>query len=381
MGSTEGNIRIAFVKFGGLSAGGTERWLQLEAAYLPRSIFDVQYFYCDAAPYIGSDYQHADTDPERLKFMKDHDVNLVRFRVGAKDVTTPTHDWVDTDFWDLFDPCKYDLVITAKAGPAEYPYFLIPLPVLEMVALLEGVDRSPNIAWSIFPSQWARSRWLRMGGRLDRSSVSSICHIPITSGNLRVELGIESTALVAGFHQRVNEHIFSPVPLKAFAATQQPSRHFVIMGGAQAYREQARSLKIANVHFLEHSGDSSRISRFLNTLDIFAHGRSDGETFGTVFAEAMIHSKPCLSHYSENGANAHRSTMGPAGLFAVDVADYVAKLDVLFSRPDLRAKLSLKAKPYAEKHYSLEGAIDHLSGVLQRIVRKSGVSLINRPME
>ena len=31
-------IRVAFVKFGGLAAGGTERWLQMMAANQPRDL-------------------------------------------------------------------------------------------------------------------------------------------------------------------------------------------------------------------------------------------------------------------------------------------------------------------------------------------------------
>ena len=137
-------IRIAFIKFGGLSAGGTERWLQVIAANLPKEEFFVDYYYCDAAPYISSSFQHADTDPSRLKYLQEHNVNLIKFKVGAKDITKPTHDWVDTDFWDKFDASKYDFVQTGKAGPAEYPYYLLPIPVVECVTLDAGVDNSQN---------------------------------------------------------------------------------------------------------------------------------------------------------------------------------------------------------------------------------------------
>ncbi len=84
------SLRIAFIKFGGLAAGGTERWLQMMAAGLPTDRFTVDYFYCDAAPYIGSDFRHPDTDPARVAFMDEAGVNLIKFKVGAKDVTTST---------------------------------------------------------------------------------------------------------------------------------------------------------------------------------------------------------------------------------------------------------------------------------------------------
>ena len=55
--------RIAFIKFGGLAAGGTEKHLQTLACNLPPDKFDITYFYCDSAPYIGNDFVHLDTDP------------------------------------------------------------------------------------------------------------------------------------------------------------------------------------------------------------------------------------------------------------------------------------------------------------------------------
>jgi hypothetical protein len=361
-------IKVAFIKFGGLAAGGTERWLQMMAANLNRDLFEVDYYYCDAAPYVGSDYRHAGTDPDRLRYMQGHGVNLIEFRVGAKDVTTPTHDWLDTDFWEVFDPAKYDLVQAAKVQP-EYPFYLLDLPVVECISLVPVPDNNPNIAWSIHLSQWQRARWLQRGGQLDKSSVIPIPVMPpAATDNLRQELGIPDSALVAGFHQRASEHIFSPIPLRAFARLQRPDRHFVIMGGSRPHREQARRSGLKNVHFIDHNGDAVAISKFLNTLDIFAHGRHDGETFGVVLAEAMIHGLPCLSHFSRTGANAQPETMGPAGLFATDLADYTAKLELLFTNVNLRSKLAAKARPHAEKYYSLESCVAELEQIYGRVV-------------
>jgi glycosyltransferase involved in cell wall biosynthesis len=356
-------LRIAFVKFGGLASSGTERWLQMMAANLDRDRFAVDYFYCDAAPYIGSDFRHADTDADRVDYMRRAGVNLVKFSVGAKDITTPTHDWVDTDFWELFDERAYDLVQTAKAGPPEYPYDRMALPVVEYVTLSAGVDRSRNIARSVQISQWQRRQWLAAGGDPARSDVIYIpAEPPASELDLREELGIPAGAVVAGFHQRASDEIFSPVPLAAFRSVQRKDRWFALMGGSALYRRQAADLGLSNVAFLDHEGGAERISRFLNTLDVFAHGRSDGETFGTVFAEAMMHGRPCLSHRSPI-ANAQPETMGPAGLFASDEPDYTGKLDALLGDPGLRARLGAKARPHAERYYSLGSCVDALEDV------------------
>jgi glycosyltransferase involved in cell wall biosynthesis len=362
-------IRVAFIKFGGLSAGGTERWLQMMAVNLPRDRFAVDYYYCDAAPYLGSNYKHANTDPDRMNYLQDNGISLIKFHVGFKDITRSTHAWVDTDFWEIFDSSAYDLVQTAKAGDKEYPYYLIDLPVVEFVALSSGVDPSPNIAYSIHPSDWQRSRWIKAGGKLEKSSVIPVpVEKPISIATLREELHIPNEAVVAGYHQRPDNNTASEIPLGAFSKIQKPNWHFIILGGGTLYRHWAKDLEVKNVHFLEASADPTRISNFLNTLDIFAHGRKDGETFGTVFAEAMIHGLPCLSHFTES-ANAQEETMNKGGLFAKDFEDYKYKLQNLFEDNELRTELGSFGRAYAEKFYRVEGAVKNLCEVYEKILK------------
>jgi hypothetical protein len=356
-------VRIAFVKFGGLAASGTERWLQMMAANLPPDRFAVDYYYCDAAPLLGSDLIHATTDPDRLAFMEAAGVNLIKFNVGAMDVSTPRNRWIDTDFWDVFDQARYRLVQTAKAGPAEYPYDVLDVPVVEYVTLNAGVDHSSNVVCTILLSQWQRRQWIAAGGDFRRSDVLPIpAERPVSSADLRAELGLPERAVVMGFHQRAQDAIFSPWPLEAFARVARPDQYFVLMGGGSAYRSQAAALGLDNVLFIEHSGSAERISAFLNTLDLFVHGRADGETFGTVFAEAMMHGLPCMSHRSEV-ANAQPETMGPAGLFAQDEEDYVRKLQRLLEDGALRDRLAAKARPHAERYYTVGSCVRRLMDV------------------
>ena len=37
-------IKVAFIKFGGMANGGTEKYLQTIAAYLPKDEFEVDFF-------------------------------------------------------------------------------------------------------------------------------------------------------------------------------------------------------------------------------------------------------------------------------------------------------------------------------------------------
>lgn len=365
-------IKIAFIHCSGLSNGGTERWLQMMAANLPKDQFDVTCFYASGSLLVNQgvivpDYIPVYTDPFRFAYMQEHNVRLVEFKLAARDIATVTLDWLDTDFWDVFHEEDFDIVQVNTAGPLWYPFNLIKKPVVEFVSLAAGAHNSDNVVRSIHLSQWQRRRWVAAGGVIAKSTVIPIpAFPPSTNSNLRSILGIPLNAVVAGFHQRSDDAIFSEIPLNAYSRLQQSDRYFIIMGGGNRYRHQATELGLKNIHFIDQSGADTEISKFLNTLDIFAHGRKDGETFGTVFAEAMMHGKPCLSHQSCY-ANAQRETMGPAGLFAQNASDYETTLEKLFNDSALRIRLASKACSHAETYYSLARCVDTLSNIYHTV--------------
>ena len=374
-------IRVAFVKFGGLSSGGTEKWLQMMAANLDQNSFKVTYFYCDAAPYIGSDYLHPTTDEARLRYLVNANVNLVKFQVGAKDVTREDHFWVNTNFWEIFDESEFDLVVTGKAGPAEYPFTKISLPMIEYVTLGVGVDETKSLKWSIHCSEWQRRRWMRMGGE---SLMSSSLPIPFfdtrSEEDYRSDLGIPQNAFVVGMHQRADDGIYSSIPLSSFNLLSDPNAYFLLLGGSSLYSDQAKRLGIKNFIRLPHTAEEELISRFLNTLDVFAHGRSDGETFGTVFAEAMSHGLPVVTHFSKDGANAQSETIGPAGKCVETKEQYAEFLTELINRPALYNKLSMKAIEFSESNYSLASISAQFESIILKVMGRDDNDLAISPL-
>lgn len=330
-------IKIAFIKYGGLGAGGTERWLQNVAAKIDKSKFDIDYFYT------------GDENPARLQFMQEHSVNLIKIKASGK--VSDWGEWIETDLFEKFDENQYDLIQTAIAGETEWPFYLFKKPVIQRIALDYGVDFSPNVYHSFFMSKWMRDKWANMGGIKTLSSIVPFgIEMPHSAENLRKELNIPVDSVVAGFHQRVDDNTFSDIPLESFAKMQNDNRYFIIMGGSSKYSEQAQRLGLKNFIHLPHSADKKTISKFLNTLDIFAHGRKDGETFGAVFAEALLHHCPCLGHQTAT-SNAHKETMGCGGLFAKNPKDYTLKLKQLFESRPLRNKLSDNGFTYAKQKF------------------------------
>ena len=333
-------INIAFIKRGGLRAGGTERWLQFAAVTLAKSHYNVDYYYSIDG-----------RDENRIKYLKKNNVNLIPFRI-KKIANSSKREWINTDFWKKFNESDYDFISTAMYCNTEYPFYKIKKPIIASLLFGTQVDLTRNIVHSFLPSEWLRQKWIKNGGSKIKSSVIPIpVEKPIISNNLRKQLKLKNSHIVAGFHQRVDSNIFSNIPLKAFKNFDKKNFYFLIMGGSDKYKKQAKKLRLKNIIFLPHNSDHLRISNFLNTLDIFAHGRSDGETYGTVFAEALIHGLPCLSHYTGID-DAQKKTMGPHGLFAKDLNEYTLYLKKLFFDYDYRQNLTKGAKQFADKNYS-----------------------------
>ena len=229
-------IRVAFIKFGGLASGGTEKYLQTIAVNLPSDKFIVDYFYCDASPYLGSDWVHPTTDPEREAYMRASHVNLIKFNVEYKDVRIPTHDWVKTNFWDLFKEENYDVIQTGRAGHPEYPFIHIKeTPIVDSIHLSGMIDNQANIFKVIHICQTNAEIWTKCGGNSDKIQ---IIYPPVLLDedreyikNLRDELNIPEKAFVFGMHQRNDTEIYSPVPLEAFKKLQKNNDkiHFVLL--------------------------------------------------------------------------------------------------------------------------------------------------------
>tara|TARA_Y100000992_G_C21273823_1_gene498637 strand:+ start:3685 stop:4779 length:1095 start_codon:yes stop_codon:yes gene_type:complete len=304
--------KIAFIKFGGLSSGGTEVSFQSLAKALGEKYL-VDFFYCDSAPYIGSEWVHPDTDVNRKKYLKNSKVNLIKFHVEAKDLRVKTHDWINTNFWDKFDVSKYSTIFSTSAGHSEYPFNKIKeIPIVNIVTVNGGVNNQENIIKTILISDTSAKIWLDQGGDKNRYKIIPPFREPIdkVSDNFREELKI-TDKFIYGFHQREDDSIFSQTPLNSYKRIESEDNFFLMMGGSKLYTKHANKLSLKNFAQLPSSGDAKEISKFLNTLNVFTHGRKYGETFGLVLTEAMSFGLPLISHKAET--NGQKEVINNAG--------------------------------------------------------------------
>ncbi len=361
-------IKVAFIKFGGMANGGTEKVLQTIAAELPKDKFIVDYFYCDSAPYIGSDFVHPDTDPSRVQYVKDNGVNVIKFDVEFKDLRTSTHDWVNTNFWDLFDEEKYDVIQTGRSGHPEYPFTLInKTPIVDSIHLSGMAENKHNTVKTVLISKEQRDRWIMSGGPADKAVIiPNPLRIPdVGDINYREEFGWQDK-FIFGLHQRRDNHIFSPIPLEAYDEIEDDNTAFLLLGGSENYQKQAKDLGLKNFKHLPPVGELEPIHKFLNTLDVFAHGRSDGEQCSCAIIEAMSHGLPVISHTAPSMGQLEQ--IGDAGKVTNSYQEYSEVMVDMIDNKNYYSKCAQNSKKRYNEIYKLESIIKKYADIYEGVV-------------
>ena len=361
--STIDMIKVAFVKFGGMANGGTEKFLQTIASHLDKTKFQVDYFYTPGAPYIGSDHKHKDTDPSRVEFCESHGVNCIPVKVLFKNVTVGTHDWVGTDFWDLFDEKNYDLVVSGRSGHPEYPFHLIrKTPIIDTIHLAGMAENKPNTYKTVLMGEEQRQKWIAAGGPAERSMViPPAVVVPEVEGKLPFD-----QKHIFGMHQRDNDHIFSPIPLEAYSKIESDDTMFLMLGGSIKYEKQAFDLGIKNALFCPSTSDVDAIHKFLNTLTVYTHGRSDGEQCSSAIIEALSHSLPVITHTAPSMGQAEQ--VGSAGACVETVEEYAAMMKLMMEDQEKYDEFSKEAKRRYDEHYSMKAIIDRYAKLFEEAV-------------
>jgi len=158
-------------------------------------------------------------------------------------------------------------------------------------------ENKSNVYKTVLISEEQKSKWVSAGGDPNRSIIIPVpVEVPdYDSSSYINEFGWQNK-FVFGMHQRDDIHIFSPVPLEAYDEIQSDDTAFLILGGSSNHRKQAKDYQLKNVKFLDTTSDINLIHKFLNTLNVYAHGRSDGEQCSSAIIEGLSHSLPMISH-------------------------------------------------------------------------------------
>lgn len=316
-------MKIACIKFAGLGSGGTEKYLQTLACIL-KTKYDVDYYYTNNAPRIGTDWKHPENSEERKKVVESYGIRTIPIHVDAYDEYRKN--WIGSNIWDVFDPRQYDAVQTARFGFPEFPFTDIIGP--KLIDSIHGnmSDHISIVDRSILLCKWQADKWIAAGGDSSKIIIiPSIVYVPdVYSKKLREKFNIPDDAFVYGMHQRNDPGIFSPIPLLAYSHVETNNTYFVMLGGSDIHRQQALELKLKNIVFLDFSSNVDTIHEFLDGIDVYTHGRSDGEVCSASIIEAMYHGIPIVSHPGLNMG--HVEQISDCGLIAYSLSDYIDEL-------------------------------------------------------
>jgi glycosyltransferase involved in cell wall biosynthesis len=350
-------MNFAIIKQGGLCAGGIEKYLQHITKILIGSGHSVTYFYTDAVTCGPSNWMHPGTDPTRKKYVEDLGAKLVEVSCSHIVALEQGGEWLNTDFWDLFKEEDYDVVIGGHKGEPCWPFSQIKnTGIVETVhgtAFTSGVSKYADAY--ILISEIQNQKWFNLGGIADKThNIYPAVGIPEFKKCQRSKYGIPKDKFIYGMHQSNRQGLWSPIPLNAYKAIETDDTCFVLLGGEEAYVQQANRIGLKNFIRVPFASTSEGVHEVLSCLDVYTHGRSDGEVCSSAIIEAMYHGLPIVTHKSGIN-NGHLYQINGCGFLGDNIEQYASNMYSLFSNKQLYDESSQKTKQaYSEKFNFVE---------------------------
>lgn len=358
--------RILFYHLSGLSFAGTEKFLQILAKYINKDRYDVFFMYSPKPrPSLFGDTRL----DGRKYYLNMPGITLIPFEYDSLSGKYPyLVSNMEPSIFDIIYQNNIDLVVSAGSGYAEFPLlFIKQLPII-LINIFGSPNAQKNIDNNICISYEVANK---IRGIVPKEKVS-VMYIQSEGpsfgsdergADLRMRLGILDSSIVFGRIGRANDGIFDPIGLTAFArvVAQNPAIHYIIMSPPPVARRFVDDHNIPNVHFIDPTANEDEVWAFHNAIDVMAHFRADGESFGLNIAEALLCGKPVITHRSRIW-NAHLEYLRPEFSFVVDMNDVDSYADAIaFFAQDHSKKMiksmGEKAKIQAESLFLMKNNI------------------------
>ncbi len=266
--------------------------------------------------------------------------------------------------------------------PINQPEAVKDIPIIFTINGFGFQDTTPHdrrVTRILFPSNFIQEK-IALWGHHDPRCGVLYCPIekPYTDQNLRQELHIKEDTFVVGRVGRNADDIHDPISLKAYKKIENDNTLFLALAPPPNMVRDAKELGIKNIRFLEPTVDEIFLSKFYNTMDVLGHARTDGETFGCVVAEAMIHGKPVVSHLSHlRNAQAELLVDGSSG-FVVPQHDhqaYAKRLRILMENKSQRLEMGQAALQRALENFEAGLITKKLEKMYFEELKKRGIAV------
>lgn len=376
-----------------LGLGGTEKTMQLFCKYLDKGIFDVH----------ALTYKHP-VSPHKvwlnsLKALIGSEKAMdwkARFAQNSsrvpefKEILGPDHLHFYTlrTLQRILKKISPHILHVHHSGEIEPPLdqtdAMSGIPIIFTTNVFGVQGRSPEqerLSKILFVSNWLKdvaSPWSKGDQRY--GVLYNPVEKPFTYADLRSELGIPKETFVVGRIGRNADDIHDPISLRAYREIETDKTLFLALSPPPAMIRESKEMGIKNIHYLKPSTDDLFLSSFYNTIDVLAHARLDGETFGCVIAEAMIHGKPVVTHRSDI-RNAQTELVDTSCGYVTDQHDYKAYasyLKSLMDNKDLRLKMGEAARRRALTNFEAGLVTKKLEALYLEELGKTGISVDNK---
>ncbi len=350
--------------------GGTEKDMLLFLKYMDKSVFDVhavakkhpfpphRIFLDNIRGALGSKKAQYRLEQYRVSSIRTPDFIKV---LGEDRV----HFYTPGSLAPLFKKLAPQILHVHHSGvseaPVNRPDAVSHIPIIFSIngfGFQDTTEHDKRMTRILFPSNWVwntAAPWSKGDARC--GMLYCPIETPHSKENLRSELGIKEGTVVIGRVGRNADDIHDPISLKAYKEIENENTLFLALAPPPNMVRDAKELGIKNIKFLPPTVDDVWLSKFYNTIDILGHARTDGETFGCVIAEAMIHGRPIVTHLSDiRNAQAELVEEGASG-FVVNQHDwktYADRLKTLISDKPKRLAMGQSALKRAMENFEAE---------------------------
>lgn len=367
-------IRILFYHVTGLSYGGTEKSLQILAKHLPKDKYEVYFSYSYLQDKDGKNLIH----PSRLAYIKEGSVIPLPFNYSSYTKRPPYALFGMTPHvYDVVKALDIDLFISAGSGHANFPFTAIRRIPIILLNIFGQPNLQKNITRHLCISKEVAEKLL---GIVPKEKIQ-VMPVPsegpteqsIPDGKqLRSQNGILDTDFVFGRIGRGDNGIYDSIAIESFkeVVKEFSNAHYLVVSAPLDMVNYVKQNNIPNVHFIDGDGSEKAVWAFHQAIDVLAHSRKDGESFGLNIVESMLCGKPILTHKSPIW-NAHLEYLDKDCAFIAEIGDVLAYTQFMkwcvnpVNREELR-RMGNHARQNADQFL-----IQNIIGKFERVVKES----------
>ena len=273
-----------------------------------------------------------------------------------------------------------DIIHVYRSGFTEFPSPGVDVYIPHFVEtnVFGFIDQNPLVERTLFMSKWLMDNTLRGRTHERFDYVNNPVEMPRTDDTLE---GLSSDAIWLGRCGRPDNGIYNSVNVDAarLLRMQGYDVRFLVMAPPSNMIKDLEAYEIPHCAF-SPTTDPLFLSQFYNSVDIYAHARADGETFGVNIAEAMIHGKPVVTHIatpSVPGMGVFQSQTelvddGTTGFIVYNnPAEYADALKKLIDNKEQATAFGMAGKQKAIKEYLTDVCVEKLENIYKEVTDNS----------